>query len=94
MLFFRGHLRQATPTRGLKVIAQKIKAGVPHVHDFGLGRMQLQTFVSTPLTDQRQCLFCLGLAAAQNHEVIRIAYHLVSLGRHLVVQWIQIDVAQ
>src|ERR1700722_1200328 len=86
--------RQATPARCLEVIAQKVKAVRPDIHDTGFRRMHHQAGRVAPLTYHGQCLLRLGLAAAKNHEVICVARQLPSLGRHVVVQWIQVDVAQ
>src|SRR5262245_59541959 len=57
--------RQAAPTGGREMVAEKIKALLANVDDAGLRWVQRQAFGFAPRTYKCQCVFRLGLAAAE-----------------------------
>src|SRR5271157_4246712 len=95
---FLPQLLQALLARPLlppaKVPAQEIETLALRVDDARLGRMQGQSRLLAPLTQLRQRLLGFFPAPAQHHQVIRVAYHLVALPGHLLVQGVQIQVRQ
>lgn len=59
---------QTSPFRGLEVIVQEVNAFRPYLHDFGFGRVQLQTGRGAPLPNARQGLLRLGRTRGPSYE--------------------------
>ena len=85
--------RPLTPR--LEVISQKVKAAdLRGVHDPRLRGMQRQSRRGRPDLHRGQCRAGFRLAAAEKHEVVGVANHLVALLCHLLVERVEIDIGQ
>ena len=75
-------------------VAQKIEARFSDVDETRLLRVQRQPGFRHPGLDPGQGRFGLFSGAAEDDKVVGITHHLVAALSHLVVQCVEIDIAQ
>ena len=79
-----------------KAVAKKIKAlsGSANIHQPGLFRVQAKFPVPGQLPHQSEGRMGLVLAAAKNHEIIRVADHFKSGFSHGHIDWMQVQLGE
>ena len=78
----------------VEVIAQKVETFGACINDFRFRRVQRQPVFRDPLLHQFEHSLSLLGCAAEDHEIIGVAYHLEAGFGDEMIQRIEIDVAQ
>ncbi len=79
----------------LKVVPKKVETTTTRsIDNVRLLRMEGQSRRLGPALDQTESGLRFGLAAAQNHKVVSIAYHGQTRASHQMIQGIEIDIRQ
>ena len=88
-------LRSRPTIAELEVVAEEVKAAtLSGVDDAGLVRVERQAGGFRPPVDVFQCSSGVGLAAAEDHEVVGVPCHLESRFGQCVVERVEVDVRQ
>ena len=77
-----------------EAVTKELEAVYVHMDNLRRGRMQGKTTFSGPLSHHFHGRCGFVRSTTRNHKVICVASHLVAEGRHLMVQFVQIQIAQ